>query len=155
MRFFAVTAALAIAGCAAEPGDLNADGRVDCRDLDGRFEAGLVRFTAEHDLGRSVVLDEVQLEFVLYDRIFHSRVVHGGRELRTTGEAFAESARALTVVGPLVPGASFDDDPLLCVYDYDAAHLQLEGEAGYDFPGDGVEGPVDAFVELDARRVSG
>lgn len=160
MRSFAATAALVLAGCAPQPGDLDADGRVDCRDLDGVFEAVSVRFTDLGDPARVVELDEVTLEFLLFDGVFRSRAVVGGAELRSSGRAYTDAAHALTVKGPLVPGAGPAANPLACDYVYGtptggAVRLRLEGRVGYDFPGDGVEGPVEAFLELAARRISG
>lgn len=152
MRFF-VAISLVLAACVADPDDLNADGRVDCRDLHGVFQIRQMRFAAVHEPGRVVSFDRGTLEFVLYDATFSTVVPLDGKERRTEGRAHADFASALTVLDGLVPGAAPGDQPLVCDYDPGAGTLSLKGEVRYDFPGDGV-GLVAALLTLEAVRVN-
>lgn len=151
MRAPHLLAPLVLGACAMQPGDVDADGRVDCNDLDGTFEAESVRFEAEDgDLiedfdGRP----DVTVDFSFRDSAFTSTLREDGESVTSTGEFFVDDEGMLIVSSPLVPGMAVRGTRFVCVYDFDARELQIVGTTGYTY--DALEGPVES--QFDATFV--
>lgn len=149
MRTPRLLAVLVLAGCARQPGDLNADGLIDCRDLDGTFEADALRFDALDDPDLVEDFDglpDVTTDLSFADRTFTTTLRLEGETLTSTGEWFADDDGTLVVTNPLVPGMAARVTRFDCAFDFDARELRIVGATGFDFAGDDAE-LVDADFE--------